>query len=602
MSGKYETTDIFEMGQVEHLRSNLGMYIGSTESPTRLIEELLDNSLDEVQSGHCNIIGIFVDTKNKVYRVLDNGRGIPFDKNLPLEEDPPILASTKLFTSGKFKKGKDKSAYKIASGLHGIGNVAVYALSEFMEIEVYRNNQHALYMLKSHETENGITRDVKEFKEQRPFSTKVTFKPSSKYFSKLDIYINQIEERLRIAVANYPDLKVVLRIDDKDHIIKGSEQDLILDYLTEDESTEWIEIRNKKGIEECYLKLAWDNNPPATQKVLSCVNLVRVHSGVHINKLYNILRNVFSDLAKKHKYTFGPNDCLSFIRVYVNLKIIRTSFEAQVKVRLESKSDLSVMDGLENKLKTYLDKNPEFRNNLLNKFEEYRKSLHARGLKVGGSKRVSGKFTKLSDCTGQMGELFIGEGESAVGGLIQCRDSRKHAILPLKGVIANAITKKDLLKNEEIKDIVNAIGTGIEPNFDINKLRYSKILLAADADPAGKFITTLLIVLFAKLTPELIKHGKVYVVETPLFGTRKNKKFIPLWTQDDINIAKSEGSHITRQKGLGEFLPKDLKIFTLDEDTRKIHKITWSENYEKLFKLMSSSSEKRKLAMGQWRI
>lgn len=599
MSSKYTVNNIYEMEQIEQLRQNTGMFIGSTENPTRLVEELLDNALDEVQSGHCKILGVFIDTKEHIYKVLDAGRGFPFDEKMTLEEDRPILTATRLFTSGKFKKGDDDSAYKIAAGLHGIGNVAVYALSEFMEIEIYRDNKHALYKFDSHSTKEPYNRIVEPYKGERPFSTKVTFKPHKNYFNILDVDLKTIEERLRIAVANYPELKIVFRVDEKDLIIKGSEQDLILDYLTKNDR--WIEFNNTKGPESCYLKICWDDEPPVAPKVLSCVNLIRVHSGVHINKLNNILKNVFEALSKKYNYDFKPEDCLSYLRVYLNLKIIKTSFEAQVKVKLESKSDLSVMDGLESALKKHFEQNPEYRDELLTKFQDYRRSLQTKGVKKTKSgKRSTTKFTKLADCTGKLGELIIGEGDSAVGGLIQVRNEKKHAILPLRGVIANAVTKKDLLNSEEIKDIVDAIGTGINGECNIEHLRYSKIILAADADPAGKFITALLIVLFAKLTPAIIKAGKLYICETPLFTTRINRKLVPLWTDEQRKDAQDKKLPIHRHKGLGEFLPKDLKVFILEEEFRKLHQVTWSENVDHIFKLMSSSSEKRKLADGEW--
>ena len=180
------------------------------------------------------------------------------------------------------------------------------------------------------------------------------------------------------------------------------------------------------------------------------------------------------------------------------------------------------------------------------------------------------------------------------------RDPKKHAILPLRGVVSNVLTKSNPLGNNIVKGIIEAIGTGIYPYCDISKLRYSKIILSADADPAGMFITTLLIMIFAKLVPDIIKYEKLYICETPLFAIRKNDKLIPLWTKEDLENARSNGEYIKRFKGLGEFSPKDLKIFTLDENTRKLIKIIWSDNHEKLFDLMSNSNERRKLILGEW--
>lgn len=598
----YKTSDVYVMKQIDHIRNSTGMYIGSTERSTRLVEELLDNALDEVQAGFCKIVGVFIDTKNNIIKVLDSGRGIPFDDKLPYEKDPPIMIATKLFSSGKFNKGENDSAYQIAAGLHGVGTVAVNALSDWMEIEIYRGKKHAIYKFKDATTE--ITRTVEKHKlKSIPFSTKVTIKPSDKYFIDSSVDVDVIEERLRIACVNFPDLKAVLRVDGEDKIIKGSEQELILSYLTDEEELDWIEFDIKKGVESCYLKLTWGEKPPTATKVLSCVNLVRVHSGSHINTLFNAIKNTFVYLAKKYKYEFKPEDCLTFLRCYFDLKIIKTSFEAQVKVRLESKSDLSIMDPLESKIKKYLEDNNELRTRLLEKFQDYRKLLKSRKLKSTGKKHTTKNFTKLRDCKNLGGELLIGEGDSAIGGLVEVRDRKKHAILPLRGVITNVLKKKlNWLENIEVREIIQSLGTGTENDCDVSKLRYSKIILAADADPAGKFITTLLIILFAKLTPDIIKAGKLYVCRTPLYGTRENNKLVPIWTETELEQARKNNLHIKRFKGLGEFNPKDLKVFTLDVKTRKLIQVKWSDNYEKLFKLMVSSSERRKLVLGEWTI
>lgn len=598
----YTTNDIYVMEQIQHIRNSTGMYVGSTETATRLLEELLDNSLDEVQAGYCNYIEIKIDNESKIVSILDNGRGIPFNRTLSPEEDPPIMIATKLFSSGKFDK-KDSSAYQIASGLHGVGLVAVNALSDWMEIEIYRDKKHGKYTFinATEKIERSFKKTIPLYK---PSYTKITIKPSDKYFMSIDIDIDTIEERLRIASANFKDLTIILNIGGDIREIKSvTEDDLIREYLTNTDGLDWISIENKSGSEYCLLKLAWDTEAPVTQKIFSCVNLIHVHSGTHIKLINNSIKNIFTYFAKKYKYDFKPEDCFVFLRCYLNLKIIKTSFEAQVKVKLESKSDLSVMNSIESKLKKYLEENDELRTQLLDSFQTYRKTLQNKKLvKIGDKNRSSNKFTKLRDCRNIGGELLIGEGDSAVGGLLHVRDPKKHAILPLRGVIMNVLKNSEWHKNTEVKEIVQAIGTGVEDECDISKLRYSKIILAADADPAGSFITTLLIILFAKLAPDIIKSGKLFVCITPLHGTRKNNMLIPLWTDDDMIHARSKNMSIKRFKGLGEFSPEDLKVFTLDIKTRRLIRVDWSDKYEKLFKLMISSTEKRKLVMGEWSI
>jgi len=605
----YGTEDIVVMDEINHIRHNTGMYLGSTETATRLAEELIDNALDEVQAGYSDIIGVFIDTENKEFRVLDNGRGMPFDPDLPEEEDPPISTSLKLFSSGKFNKDKKDSAYKIASGLHGIGNTAVNAVSEYFEIDIYRDGKRGTYSFKN---TSDYSRKFETYNGNPPYSTKVTVKPSSKYFNDTGVDLDVIEEKLRIACSNYPKLRIVYRVDGNDVVINTDRNDLIKYYLTKHiDNIEWFEFTVKKGPEECFLKIGWDDHPPIATKSFTCVNLVRVHSGVHITKLTNELKSVFERIGKKHKAEYIPEDCLANLRIFMDLKLIKTSFEAQVKVKLESKSDLSVLDKILNReLFNYFSKNKEIRDKLIERFELRRKSIQNRALKIEkgngtGTKRGSTKFTKLSDCKSRKNsELIIGEGDSAIGGLIQVRDKKHHAILPLRGVIPNAMMKKtdELIKNKEIKDIVNAVGTGILDNCNIKKLRYDKILLAADADPAGRFITVLLIALFAKLTPDIIKNGNLYICIIPLYGVRRNKKLVPIWTTNERKEASNKGEKIYRFKGLGEFLPKDLKRLILDKNTRKIRKVTWTSNIDKITDLLTLSSEKRKLAMGEWKI
>jgi DNA gyrase/topoisomerase IV subunit B len=589
------------MSEIDTIRQNSGMYIGSTETATRLLEESMDNSFDELQAGFCTIIGVFVDTKEKTFKVLDNARGFPFDQKLPIENDPPVMSCTQMHTSGKFKKGDEDSPYKIASGLHGIGLTAVNALSDWVEIEIYRDKTHAIYKF-----ENGklSSRTQEIFKGSKPFSTKIFAKPSSKYFEDPGVNLKVIEERLRMVCANYPELSIVFRVDDKDIVISGTVDDLILSYLTKTENLQWLPITIKKGDEQLSLRLAWDEEPPLAPKILSCVNLVRVFDGVHITKLQNSLKEVFAVLAKKYKYNFDPKDCFIGLRGYIDLKLIRTSFEAQVKVKLETKTDLSVMDNLESMIKKFLESNDEFRTLLLDRFQAYRNKIHSKKI-VGEEKkrRTSGGFTKLRDCKFRNGELIIGEGDSAIGGLINERDEKTQALLPLRGVIPNALTMKrdHLLANPEVKYIMNAVGTGFGEHCDISNIRYKQIIIATDADPAGHWIASLLIILFAVLTPEIIKGGFLYVCKTPLFGVRRSGKFVPLWNIDDIENAKTKNEKIMRFKGLGEFNPEDLRVFTLEE-TRILTQIKWSEKYEKIFELFVSSEKKRELVAGEWKL
>jgi DNA gyrase/topoisomerase IV subunit B len=597
----YNENSIFQMSEKDHLRKNPGMYVGHTENPTRLLDEVLDNSLDESLSGNCDRILISINTKDNWFSVVDNGRGIPFNEDSDLESDIPVLITTKLRTSGKFNKSDDKSAYKISSGLHGVGLTAVNYLSEKMVIDIYRDNKHATYTF----FYNGnIERNIEKFKSKnKPFSSRIIVYPSKNHFKTLNLDLSHIEERLMIACAEYENLKCAIIVDGKQKVIKGTKQDLILSYIG-NTVNKWISLSHCNTPEEYKIELGWDSEESSSSmQFISVVNLVKVQEGSHIYKIQKTIKSVFEKLIKKHKYNIDINDCLRWLRFYVNLKLINTSFEAQIKVKLGRNTDLSILDHLENALLDYFKKNEEHCIELLEKFKNYRSGLTNNALKKkGGKKRAFSNFTKLCDCTKPNGELFIGEGDSAVGGLISERNREKHAILPLRGVIPNVYTKNDYMKNEELKEIIQAMGCGFGNNFDINNLRYEKIILAADADPAGKFITVLLVGFFMKLFPELIKQGKIFICETPLFGYGHMEKFVPLWTKTELEKARNQNKQIRRIKGLGELCPKELRRFTLDEKDRHLVQLEWG-NYENIKDLFLDSKEKRDLFLkqGKWK-
>ena len=595
---KYDTSSIFKMEEVDHVRNHSAMFIGDTETPIKLVDEVLDNAIDEcLHSKKANKLAVVIDNKEHSISVIDTGRGFPFDQNLPLEDDPPVMTSVKLMTSGKFNKSKG-GAYDISVGLHGIGNSVVQMLSKKFIIETYRDGLHGTYTF----TYDGkIDRTQKKYT-KAPFSTKVTFYPHKKHFKSLDINASHIEERLRIVCADNLHLSTALVVDGAKKVIKGNLDDLILGYLGSSVDR-WITLENRNKPESCIIKMGWDNKPPQATKVLGVVNLKKVLEGSHVLKISRVLKSVFSEFGKKRKYQFQPEDVLNSFRLYIDLKLIKPAYKEQIKMNLSPDSDLSIMEFLEKGLKDYFKENEDHLIQLLDRFQTYRNSLTGKKvLRKGNSKRVSSEFTKLRDCSSNNGELLIGEGDSAVGGIITVRDPKKHAILPLKGVVSNAVTKKDLLENTEVKEILQCLGCGIDNDFNINKLRYDKIIIAADADPAGNFITALLIGLFITKTPELIKQGKIYVCVTPLYGYGRLDKFMPLWSKSEVDKARKKGKSIRRFKGLGEFSPKELKKFTLDPKYRKLVQLSWTDSIEDLMDLYSRSTEKRDLVMrqGKW--
>ena len=600
---KYEVKDIKKMDALDQIRLRPGMYIGDSVCPDKLLIECLDNAIDEVQGGFAKKILVELDTKEKTFTVADDGRGIPFDYKLDLYEDPPILICNSIFTSGKYEKNSATSAYKISAGLNGVGLTCTNALSEYMNIDVFRDGYHASYEFKY---KQEPVRNPLRTKSNPKLSTVIKVKPHKDHFDSLDITHSVIKERLIIAAASLPDIHIAFKVDDKVEIIKGSEINLIETYLGKNVK-EWHSFdstnsEKEKANESCHVKIGWDfDNASTKMEVFSTVNFVKVQSGAHINKLTTILETCFQKLAKKHNFEFNPSDVLNWLRIYIDLKVVDIEFESQTKEKLSKKTDLNVMKSLETKIENYFKKYSDI-TFILEKFEFYRKSIQNKKINKESSskKRGSTQFTKLRDCVQTGGELFICEGESAGGGLIKARNPKTQAVLPLTGVVLNATKKSmsEILKNEVINDLIKALGCGITPHCDVSKLRYKKVIIAADADPAGDFITALLITLFAKLTPELIKAKALYICKTPLFGHGYNQKFQPLWTQQEIADARKNNIKVRRFKGLGEYEHEEIKVFTLQEKTRRLELIEWDDDiYKKLMNVMKDTKLRKDLVL-----
>jgi len=600
----YTTSSITQLNGVDAVRKNPGLFVGNTATPIKLVEELLDNALDEAQAGFCNHIILEINTKDNEIIIVDNGRGFPFDQTLPIEEDRPVFACLNLHTSGKFNKGDTDSPYKIASGLHGVGLTAVYALSKFVEFDIYGPKEYGHYVLRD---DMHITRDNRKLtkKDPRPYSTKIKCVPSENFFESMDLDLDIIEERLKIASVNLKHVKLEFIVDGKTQIIKVQEDDIIKEYLTNTKKLKWFEFNVAKNDEYATVKLAWDDEPPITTKVFTSVNLSRVHTGVHVRAITNAIRDILVSYKRRTKFEFNDEDCFNWLRLYMNMGIVNTSFEAQVKVKLERNSDISILDSFSAKIKAQMLKDKDFLDSLLERFHVYRQNVSSKKIMRGVSTktRSSSLITSLKDCSGDNGELIIGEGESAITGLKKVRDAKKHALLPLRGVIINSVKKKDFMNSNKVKEIIHALGCSVN-DFKLEDLRYDKIIIAADADPAGHFITTLTIILFANVFPEIIKHGKLFVCETPLYGTGENETFKPIWSDKELEkVRQKNPSKIRRLKGLGEFNPDELKILVLDDSTRRLIKVNWDQKHiDKLFQLVTSAEEKRKLALGKWRL
>lgn len=595
MAKSYSAKDVRVLKEVEHIQLNPGMYIGDTSNPVHLIEEALDNALDEALAGHASIIAVMIDSKKHIFSVLDNGRGIP------IEDNTPVIISSKLFSGAKFQD--KKTAYEISSGLHGVGLVAINALSEFYNLEIYRNKKHAEY----HFGKSKLKKSSVKGNGDSPFSTKIEFKPDKKYFETLTPDLDRIRRRLTTASAEMPvDITFVLEIDGKRELFNlDLRQHFENSCLTSSKDINFLStLHVEKKPESFKIIFTYEEKGPITPRVISSVNLLPVDGGgTHLNCFYEMMRDFFVVRSKKMGYKFQPQDSLVGLRAYLMLNLIEPKFSGQTKEKLTNrKSDFDYyIKTLRSQLDDWGNDNQKQLEDLLERFQQYRRKLDSKKLTTNGSggRRASTKFTKLRDCTSRGGELYIVEGDSAGGSIIQSRDPRLHAVLPLRGKsIPNVTTKKNILQNKEVSEMIKAIGTGVGPHFNIKKMRYEKIICATDADHDGNHIACLMSMAMAILLPDIVKAGRYFIAQTPLFAINEKKLFKPLWSDEEVDKARKANKTITRFKGLGELSPHQLKICLLDEKNRNLTPMTYSENIDDLIKLFSSAEQKRRLVSG----
>lgn len=607
-NGQYTEKDIITLTEVESIRQNPGMYIGSTVNPNHLLYEALDNALDEANAGYADLILVSVDNKNSIFTIADNGRGIPF------KDDTIIKITTKLFTGGKFKKGETSSSYKAAIGMHGVGLVAVNALSEWMEVLVYRDNKKVYYRFEDCKVVKHTEEDFDCSK--KPCSTCIKFKPIQKYFESIKIDTEPVRTRLELASVHIDKLRLISVVDGKKEVIKMTMEDYFnKNYFGETDvkniSPMFNFVEQIKG-EELRIVFGWDMNKYCPSVTGGCINILPVKEGTHIASALSVFQTVFDNIAKKEKLSYNPRDFMTGFRMFVSMELYHTDFTSQSKEKFStSKSKLEFLfKNAVKKIEELLRENDEVFNKIVYYVDSYRKSLTTKKTIVKNTGSINRYNTnidaKLKDCTStevEKCELFITEGDSASGGLVQCRNPKFHAILGLRGKVPNLGSKSvNYLTNKEFVEIINALGTGCGKDFDITKRRYGKLIIATDADVDGDHISVLLITAILRMFPDIIKAGIVYKAIMPKYGVRNFEgKFLPFYTEEEMLKFKQEHPNIeiTRYKGLGEMMPNQLKDVLLNPNIRRLKQIKSDEDFEPIFKLMTDSESKRNLILDE---
>lgn len=609
-NNNYSADNIKVLDDVSHIRLRRGMYIGEAGDPRQLLSEIFDNAIDEVQAGYSSELLVTIDTKENKYIVRDWGRGIPHGmKTLENGEQKEVLEvlMTKANSGGKF----DNSSYNYSSGLNGLGLTITNALSTSMSIVSYRKKKFVKVVAtnaKNIELTKGNTKE--------PDGTEVMFIPDKTMFKHASIPTDFILNRCKIASA----LGFRARL-----IIDGVEQNTdstIFDLITEeDESivtyTDIPEIKVTNDAGE-MMKVALRYTSDTKDRYFGFTNLLSNYlGGTHIQALTKTLTNIWTDLISKYKnlkpsVELKPSDYLVGLRGICAVFISKPEFSSQTKEKLVVNKAYfdSLMGEYAKQLTEYLTDNILIAQQLLKRFEEYRiaqnallsrkeiSSLIKINEESSDNIRRRSVVSKLRECTSKKRdgtELFIVEGDSAMGPYLYVRDTVTQAVLPIRGKILNTTYKniKEVIQNKEICDIANSIGCGIGAQCDASKSRYEKIIISADADPDGLQINCLVLAVFVNLFPDMIKQGRVYISLPPLYCWGDSPKNFGCCNRVE-DIPKT-AKNVERMKGLGQMNPNQLEFYLVNKSTRHILQIEYPSDIDEFNKILGTSEGKNSL-------
>ncbi|MFQ5786590.1 MAG: DNA topoisomerase (ATP-hydrolyzing) subunit B [Thermodesulfobacteriota bacterium] len=536
---KYDATSIKVLGGIEAVRKRPAMYIGDTTQKGlhHLIEEVVGNSVDEAMGGYCENITIKLNIDGSVM-VLDDGRGIPVDEHAEMKKPALEVVMTTLHAGGKF----ESKSYKVSGGLHGVGVSVVNALSEWLEVEVRRNDRMYVQRYECGMPKTGL----EERGATKKRGTKIIFKPDSSIFKEVEISFDVVKKRVRELAFLNKGLCITI-IDERTDVEEQFKYDgglrIFVKELNKGKELIHKDVIHFEGKEKgVSVECAMQYNDGYNEKVYSFANNVNtMEGGTHLIGFRTALTrtwNAYAKNAKLLKEGKAPtgDDYREGLTAIVSVKVPEPQFEGQTKTKLGNREVQGLVEALANEhLNTYCEENPKSARAIVNKALDASRAREA-ARKARELTRRKGALTggdlpgKLADCSSDdvhSTELFIVEGISAGGTAKQGRDRRNQAILPLKGVILNVEKARveKMLNNEEIRTLISAIGTGIGVGeFDPEKLRYGKIVIMTDADVDGAHIRTLLLTFFFRQMPELIDRGNIFIAQPPLYKVKKKKR------------------------------------------------------------------------------
>ena len=601
VNGEYGADQIQILEGLEAVRKRPGMYIGSTSARGlhHLVYEIVDNSVDEALAGYCSSIDVTLNPDNSV-TVIDDGRGIPVGINKKAGIPAVEVVFTILHAGGKFGGG----GYKVSGGLHGVGASVVNALSNWLEVRIRQEGK--VYMQRYERGKVVKKLEVIDSCDKDDTGTTVTFMPDDTIFEETIFDFDTLKTRLRETAFLTKNLKITLRdargeenVERTFHYEGGIKE--FVTYLNRSKTPLYEDVLYFEGKQNNVLvEVAMQHNDSFNESVFSFVNNITTpEGGTHLTGFRNAITKTFNDYARLNKLlkeseaNLTGDDIREGLTAIISVKIEEPQFEGQTKQKLGNSEARAAVDTVvSEQLTYYLEQNPTVAKQICEKSilaqrarEAARKArdLTRRKTALEGM-ALPGKLADCSDKDPKNCEIFIVEGDSAGGSAKTARSRATQAILPLRGKILN-VEKARLDKiyaNAEIKAMITAFGTGIHDDFDIEKLRYDKIIIMTDADVDGAHISTLMLTFLYRFMPDLIKEGHVYLANPPLYKLEKNKKVWYAYSDDELNnilteVGRDQNNKIQRYKGLGEMDAEQLWETTMDPETRVLSRVSMNE-------------------------
>ncbi|HRZ85316.1 MAG TPA: DNA topoisomerase (ATP-hydrolyzing) subunit B [Candidatus Paceibacterota bacterium] len=587
----YDASSIKVLEGLEGVRKRPAMYIGSTgkEGLHHLVYEIVDNSVDECLAGICSTIRVSLNKDGSV-TVEDNGRGMPVDIH-PIYKKPAMeIIVTKLHAGGKF----DRKAYAVSGGLHGVGISVVAALSKKMTVEVKKDGKiHA----QSYQIGNPLD-SVKVIGscEKALTGTKVTFLPDETIFSVTKFDFNTLMTRFREICFLNAGLKIIFTDENSDKKEEFHYAGGLIEFV------KWLDrARNslhkpvyfKKSAEDTVVEVSFEYNEGYTENIFGFVNTINtIEGGTHVSGFKTALTRAINDYATKkgilkNGEKLEGDDVREGLTAIISLRLKEPQFEGQTKTKLGNSEIKGLVDSVvSTALTEFFEENPSIASKIGQKASAALKARQAAQkakelVRRKNALGMGGLPGKLADCSSKKREeteLYLVEGESAGGTAKGARDKEFQAILPLRGKILNVEKSNSVkaLSSEQIANLVTAIGTGVGEAFDIDKLRYHKIIVMADADVDGQHIKTLLLTFFYRYMPQLIESGHIFVAVAPLFKIRKGQQDYYVYSDEELKktLDKLSGKNeVNRFKGLGEMNDEQLWDTTMNPKTRILKQV-----------------------------